>query len=109
MVGLALRPTSLVFSRGSPLIKAVDMRLVCSIFSPLEDESSLNAEENYRFLSFILMFYGKAWEKVSCLVGGNCSTNKAIARRAEVLLVCCASHRFNLAVRMLLRDDEVLL
>lgn len=46
---------------------------------------------------------------MSCRVGDNCRTNKAIARRAKVPLVGRANHSFNLAMGKELQKREVLL
>lgn len=35
---------------------------------------------------------------VHFIVGDNCSTNQSIATKLSILLISCASHRFNLAV-----------
>jgi hypothetical protein len=44
-----------------------------------------------------------------CLIGDNCNTNKALATLARRPLVGCASHRFNLAVKDLLKEYSDLL
>lgn len=38
-------------------------------FSPLENESSLDADEYYKFLIYILGLYNKSWSNVVALVG----------------------------------------
>ncbi|RLN92817.1 hypothetical protein BBJ28_00025410 [Nothophytophthora sp. Chile5] len=44
------------------------------------------------------------------MVGDNCSVNQYIGRREGAIpLIGCASHRFNLAVRDFLKDDEPLM
>ncbi|OWZ16688.1 hypothetical protein PHMEG_0009474 [Phytophthora megakarya] len=43
------------------------------------------------------------------LVGDNCNTNLSIARKMEIPLVGCASHRFNFAVNKFLAPHETLL
>ncbi|KAF0722689.1 hypothetical protein Ae201684P_004283 [Aphanomyces euteiches] len=46
--------------------------------------------------SILRNLYGKSWPNVAALVGDNCLTNAAFARKAGVYFVGCASHRFNL-------------
>lgn len=79
-------------------------------FSPLEDESTLGAEEHINFITYVLSIFGKKWSNVLCLIVDNCSTNKAIADRSSVPLIVCASHRYNLAVKdLLLGEEDVIL
>lgn len=75
-------------------------------FSPMGDESSLNSAEHYGFMTFVLTTFGKTWENVICIIGDNCSTNKAVANLAEKPLIGCSSHRFNLAAQLLLDEEE---
>lgn len=78
-------------------------------FSPPEDESSLSTEDHYTFVSRILELYGKVCKNVSCLVRDNRTSNKATDRHAKAPPVGCASNRFNLAMKMVLQEDEALL
>jgi hypothetical protein len=68
-------------------------------FAPMGDGDELTAEAHHQFLSDVLQSYGKEWKNVVALIGDNCSTNRAFARRACCNLIGCASHRFNLAVK----------
>lgn len=81
-----------------------DVRLLT--FSPMGDECHLDAQEHVKFITYVLELYGKSWDNVICLIGDNCNTNKAVANNASVPLVGCASHRFNLAVQDILREEE---
>lgn len=56
------------------------------------EEDSQNAMEHFEFVQLVLSVSGKSWENVAALVGDNCSTNKALARRVEALFVSCFSH-----------------
>ena len=90
----------------APNKRGYEMRLLT--MSPMGDESRLDAEEHYQFISFTLSLYNKSWKNVCCLIGDNVSTNKCLSTKAKVPFIGCASHRFNLAVRALLQDDEPL-
>ncbi|KAG7354964.1 hypothetical protein IV203_004320 [Nitzschia inconspicua] len=72
--------------------------------SPMGDGDNLTAQEHHAFITDILGVYRKTWANVVCLIGDNCSTNKATATAASLPLVGCASHRFNLAVKDILKD-----
>ncbi|ETV74064.1 hypothetical protein H257_11375 [Aphanomyces astaci] len=73
-------------------------------FAPINDEESLSADAHYEFTVFVLELYGKTWDNVIALIGDNCSTNGAFARRAGVPLIGYASHRFNLFMSDVLAD-----
>ncbi|RHY54374.1 hypothetical protein DYB34_008861 [Aphanomyces astaci] len=74
------------------------------VFAPIYNEDSLSADVHYKFTVFVLELYGKTWDNVIALIGDNCSTNGAFARRAGVPLIGCASHRFNLFMSDVLAD-----
>ena len=50
------------------------------------------------FIKSTLEWYSLSLELLFCLIGDNCSTNKATADLLGVPLLGCRSHRFNLAV-----------
>lgn len=50
--------------------------------------------------------YGKEIECVTFVVADNCATNKSIATLLEIKFIGCASHRMNLASKLLLEDVE---
>eukprot|EP00171_Calliarthron_tuberculosum_P001888 IDg1888t1 len=85
----------------------------CSVrllaFSPFEDESTFNADNHVKFFEYVLQLYERTWDNVVCLIGDNCATNKAIANNVEIPFIGCASHRYNLAVQILLMDEAVVL
>ncbi|OWY98843.1 hypothetical protein PHMEG_00030283, partial [Phytophthora megakarya] len=76
--------------------------------SPLEDESQ-TADTHIKMILVVIGVYNKKGAMVLFLVGNNCVTNRAIATKMVVLLVGCASHRFNLSVKKLLTAHEVIL
>ncbi len=75
-------------------------------FSPLSDESHLDAQEHVEFIAYILRLYKKTWHYVACIVGDNMNVNKSIANKVRVPLIGCASHRFNLAVCDIISEEE---
>ncbi|ETI51039.1 hypothetical protein F442_05587 [Phytophthora nicotianae P10297] len=68
-------------------------------FSPFLDEASMTAAEHVEFLDMVLDHYKLDIANMVAIVADNMETNKAISRRISVLLIGCAAHRFNLAVR----------
>jgi len=67
------------------------------------------ASSHVKFLDTILSYYGRSKASIAYIVGDNCSVNGAIANQLQVPMVGCASHRLNLAVNLLLADDDDLL
>ena len=62
-------------------------------FSPLIDETSQSAAQQYVFLEMTLSQYGKSMEdNVVALIADNCETNKALADICNVPLVGCHSN-----------------
>lgn len=74
-------------------------------FGPYDYESSMNTEDLYRYIEFWLSVFGKNWENVVSLVECNCSMNKALANRVALPFVGCFSHRHNLGVQDIIRDN----
>jgi len=97
-----------VFAKWMSLTGTVSTALLA--FSPLLDESDFSAASHFEFIQFVLEeVYQKTLSNVICLVGDNCSTNKALADLCGKPLVGCAAHRFNLAVQKYLSGHDVLL
>ena len=67
-------------------------------FSPLLDETKLDAVEHYDFITYVLEIYEKDLSSVVCLIMDNCETNKALSNICSKPMIGLASHRFNLAV-----------
>ena len=79
-------------------------------FSPLIDETSQSAAQQYVFLEMTLSQYGKSMEdNVVALIADNCETNKALADICNVPLVGCHSHRLALAVKEYLTNKDELI
>jgi hAT family C-terminal dimerisation region len=78
-----------------------DMHLLA--FAPLVDETNFTADNHMKFITSTLEWYSIPLDRLFCLIGDNCSTNKATANRLGVPLLGCRSHRFNLSVEQYLR------
>jgi len=74
-------------------------------FQPTLVEEELGADAHIDLLESTLKIYGLTKENVVCIVSDNCSTNKAISTRWDIPLVGCASHRFNLAVKLWISEQ----
>ena len=72
-------------------------------FTPFEDETSQGCSNHLELFRFVLNVFKKSEKNVVALVGDNCSTNIALAREFDLGFVGCASHRYNLAVKYLLK------
>ncbi len=73
------------------------------------DESELDAWEHHHFLGYILNRYGLSWDNVVCLMRDKCNRNRSIANLANLPLICCASHHFQLAVREIINIEAELI
>ena len=73
-------------------------------FSPLFSETSFTANDHYQFLEWVLSVYGKTMSDVIAIIGDNAEVNKALSNSCEKPLIGCASHRFNLAVSLFLKE-----
>jgi hypothetical protein len=63
--------------------------------------------ENYiAAIETVLSFSAKAFSHCVLLVGDNCAVNKRLARLMKVPLVGCASHRLNLAVKLMIAEFD---
>ena len=67
-------------------------------FSPLLDETRMDADEHFNFIDYHLGLFDKTTDNIVSLTGDNCSNNKALANKLSCYFVGCASHRFNLAI-----------
>jgi uncharacterized protein YjgD (DUF1641 family) len=78
--------------------------------SPFEDEASFTANNHIKHFCDVLQDYGidctNLDQRCLFLSGDNCRTNRAIANRMNIPLVGCYSHRFNLACKMLFKQQE---
>jgi hypothetical protein len=68
----------------------------------------MRAVDHIDHLTRVLESYGKNEKNVVCLVGDNCAVNQSMARIMNVPLLGCASHKFNLAVRRWISEQEEL-
>ena len=74
-------------------------------FSPLFDESELNAENHVDFIKSTLQLFGKSCENLQFITGDNASVNNKICKMLGVPLIGCYSHRLNLAVNLFLQES----
>ena len=74
-------------------------------FSLLNAETDLTAGSQIEYVKSVLKIYGKDLNFISFISGDNCNLNKRIANIINVLLVGCASHRYNLAVESFLMKN----
>ena len=91
------------YSAGS----ATERRLLA--FSPLDDETDLSADSMRLLFEHTLSFYERDVSNVLFVTDDNCSTTKALARKMGLPLIGCASHRLNLAVKLLYQPHEDIL
>ena len=68
----------------------------------------MRAVDHIDHLTRVLESYGKSEKNLVCLVGNNCAVNQSMARIMNVPLLGCASHKFNLAVRRWIAEQEEL-
>jgi hypothetical protein len=80
---------------------ATGYKKVLLSFSPMTNEESFNAATHVKYFEFVLGYYGKWWNNVAALIGDNCCTNQSLATKANSYFIGCASHRFNLAMKVL--------
>ena len=73
-------------------------------FSPLLDETTLEANQHIEILNETLQLYGKSTDKVVALIADNCEVNKSIAEKQKKPMIGCASHRFQLALNDYIAD-----
>ena len=80
-------------------------------FSPLYDETNLNADKHCRFIKWVVQdLYGKNVETdVISIIGDNFEANKSIARKLGKTLVGCGSHRLNLAIKIIPAEHKIIL
>ena len=73
-----------------------------------EEVVGMTATDHLRHISKVMSSYGRASEDILCFVGDNCAVNKKMAADLGVPLLGCASHKFNLAVRMWIKSQPQL-
>ncbi|RLN88695.1 hypothetical protein BBJ28_00021462 [Nothophytophthora sp. Chile5] len=79
-------------------------------FSTLSDESDMSSAAIIELFDFILDTYGVDTARQLCFyVCDHASVNVAIARKTQVPMIGCASHRINLAMQALTRKHTDLL
>ncbi|DAZ95783.1 TPA: hypothetical protein N0F65_010285 [Lagenidium giganteum] len=89
-----------VFAKSTPSGDSLCQHLLA--ISPPEDGQT--ADVHIEYIKTILRVYHKKIAMVQFMVADNCSTNQSIASKLEIPMVGCASHRFNLAVKLYLAE-----
>ena len=85
--------------------KSGEYNEVLLALTPTLQEDDLGADAHIELFESTIGLYGISKDDVACIIGDNCSTNKAISTRWEVPLVGCASHRLNLAVHSWIENE----
>ncbi len=73
-----------------------------------EEIVGMTATDHLRHISKVMSSCGRASEDILCFVGDNCAVNKKMAADLGVPLLGCASHKFNLAVRLWIKSQPQL-
>ncbi|RLN50582.1 hypothetical protein BBJ28_00023088 [Nothophytophthora sp. Chile5] len=78
------------------------------VMAPIIDDEvdDHTASSHVKFLGTILSYYGRSRASIANIVGDNRSVNGAVVDQLQVPMVGSASHRLNLAVNLLLADDD---
>lgn len=79
------------------------------VFSRFEDEIDLSAQSMSDFIADTLEEFERPWESVMCLVSDNCNVNQYLGDHGGIPFIGCASHRFNLGVKLFLKAERNLL
>ena len=69
----------------------------------------MTASYHYDFMSFVLDDFNQIWSSMVCIVGDNFNPSKAFLNLSSVPFIGFEIHRFNLAVQLLVVDEELLL
>jgi len=71
-----------------------------------EEATAFNAEAHLKYFRDIFEFYDADFDDWAlCLIGDNCSTNLRIASLSSKPHIGCASHKLNLEVTLMVRND----
>lgn len=76
-------------------------------FAPLTGERNLSSDAHIRYFGFVLELYGKGWTNVTAIIGDNCNTNTCMAKLVGTHFIGCASHRFNLAMKLFIERSNI--
>ena len=72
-------------------------------------ETNYAASTHKDLLDWVSELYGKTLDNVVAIIGDNAEVNKALANLCGKPLIGCASHRFNLAIKVILKEQEHLI
>ncbi|ETM39531.1 hypothetical protein L914_14326, partial [Phytophthora nicotianae] len=88
-------------------VTEIDKYLLC--FSTLTDKSDMGSDAIIELLDDVLDTYEIHASQLCFYVCDHASVHVAIANKTLVPMIGCASHRFNLAVQALMREDNDIL
>lgn len=77
--------------------------------SPLADETTYNTEDNITFQQFVLEMFWNDRRNVFSLVGNKCNVNRSISTKHWIPLLEYDSHRFQLAVKDIVKKEKVVI
>ncbi len=70
----------------------------------IEDSQRTNAHHGY--LTFVLETFNRSVSNVAAIIGDNCNFNHSLANKMNVGFMGCSSHRYNLAIKDIMADDD---
>lgn len=74
--------------------------------STMENEDYLDTDENFIFLKFVLLTFGKKMTHIVFVAGDKCSTNRAMYRRIGPKFFGFNRHRFKWCVKEIIRQKK---
>ena len=90
----------------SLLNKPYNERLLC--FRTLPKEVSMSAEDHIELLDEVMADYGLRLDNCVALVGDHASVNTKMSKLLKIPLIGCWSHRLNLGVKEVFKNDKEL-
>lgn len=82
----------------------------CPTLLPLKDETNQSAGEHIIFLKCVPSVSGKSPLNFVAIISDNCNVRRSMSTKIRILLLCCASRQFQLAVQEIdyLEEDIIL-
>lgn len=78
------------FFASFPSSDAHDFKLACFSLSPIEDETTKNAEKHATLLSYVFKIFKTSFKNVMDLIGYSCVTSMISATKSRNSLIGCA-------------------
>ena len=70
----------------------------------MEDSQRTNAHHGYS--TFVLETFNRSLSNVAAIIGDTCNVNRSLANKMNVGFIGCSSHRYNLAIKDSMADDD---